>query len=278
MRNAKSIRAKLYNLAKQEQIDFQTIVTRYLHESVLSRISRSQWKNHFFLKGGILMYAMQGLHSRPTTDIDFLGQSVPNNTDSLLHIFSEILQVKTDDAVIIDSHSMQAKIINELNTYNGIRINVKANFDTINQSLQIDIGFWDIIIPDPIQIEYPILLQETASLILWAYTPETVIAEKLQAIVVLAQLNSRMKDFYDIFILITSQNINNEVLKEAINQTFKQRNTDVDFDSIVFTEPFYRDAERLKMWSAFIKKINVSFINFETVIITIKNKLKEINF
>ena len=278
MKNAKSIRAKLYNLAKQEQIDFQTILTRYFHESVLSRVSHSQWKDHFFLKGGVLMYALQGLHSRPTTDIDFLGQNTPNDKDSLLRIFTEIFQVNTDYAVIFDTHLIKANIINERNTYNGIRINVTANLDTIRQSLQVDIGFGDTIIPNPVQIEFPILLQETNSPILWAYTPETVIAEKLQAIIVLAQLNSRMKDFYDIYTLITTQSIDDEVLNEAITQTFTQRNTTINFDSIVFTEDFYKDAKRVEMWNTFLNKIDIPAINFETVIKTIQNKLKEIKF
>lgn len=278
MKNAKSIRAKLYNLAKQEQIDFQTILTRYFHESVLSRVSHSQWKDHFFLKGGVLMYALQGLHSRPTTDIDFLGQNTPNDKDSLLRIFTDILQVNTDDAVIFDTHLIKAKIITERNTYNGIRINVTTNLDTIRQSLQVDIGFGDTIIPNPIQIEFPILLQETTSPILWAYTPETVIAEKLQAIIVLAQLNSRMKDFYDIYTLITTQSIDDEVLNEAITQTFTQRNTTINFDSIVFTEDFYKDAKRVEMWNTFLNKIDIPAIKFETVIKTIQNKLKEIIF
>ena len=278
MKNAKSIRAKLYNLAKHEQIDFQTILTRYFHESVLSRVSNSQWKDHFFLKGGVLMYALQGLQSRPTTDIDFLGQNTPNDKDSLLRIFTDILQVNTDDAVIFDTHLIKAKIITERNTYNGIRINVTTNLDTIRQSLQVDIGFGDTIIPNPIQIEFPILLQETTSPILWAYTPETVIAEKLQAIIVLAQLNSRMKDFYDIYTLITTQSIDDEVLNEAITQTFTQRNTTINFDSIVFTEDFYKDAKRVEMWNTFLNKIDIPAIKFETVIKTIQNKLKEIIF
>lgn len=278
MKNAKSIRAKLYNLAKQEQIDFQTILTRYFHESVLSRVSHSQWKDHFFLKGGVLMYALQGLHSRPTTDIDFLGQNTPNDKDSLLRIFTEILQVNTDYAVIFDTHLIKANIINERNTYNGIRINVTANLDTIRQSLQVDIGFGDTIIPNPVQIEFPILLQETTSPILWAYTPETVIAEKLQAIIVLAQLNSRMKDFYDIYTLITIQSIDIGILNEAITQTFTQRNTTINFNSIVFTEEFYKDAKRIKMWNTFLNKIDVPIINFETVIKTIQDILKEIKF
>lgn len=278
MKNAKSVRAKLYNLAKQEQIDYQTIVTRFLHEAALYKVSQSKWKDHFFLKGGILMYAMQGLHSRPTTDIDFLGQSISNDSDRLLNIFTEILKNQTDDIVVFYTESIKTRIINEQNAYNGIRISVRAGFDTINQNLQIDIGFGDSIIPKPIQIEYPTLLQKTPSPVLWAYTPETVIAEKLQAIIVLAQLNSRMKDFYDIYTLITMQSIDVDVLKEAINQTFRQRNTEVNFKSIVFTEDFYKDANRIKMWNAFLNKINIPIIKFETVVLAIENKLKEIKF
>lgn len=277
MKNTKSIRGQLYNLAKKEQIDFQMIITRFLHEHVLLRISNSKWKDSLFLKGGNLMYAIYGLTSRPTIDIDLLGCNISNNKEDLLKMFSEILENQEEDFVIFDPKSLKTRVINEQNTYNGVRISVKANFDSISQILQIDIGFGDVIIPKPIEISYPILLPDAKVPVLWAYNPETVIAEKLQAIIELAQLNSRMKDFYDIYTLLTTQKIDKIILKEAITQTFTQRGTTISFKSVVFTPEFYKDSARIKMWNTFLKKIKVDEISFKEVVKTIKKVTEEIS-
>lgn len=274
--SATSIRAKLLHLSKESHIDFQNIATRYFHESLLRRLAKSPWANHFLLKGGNYIYAQYGIKSRPTTDLDLLGHQLNNEVEEVKAIFTEIFKIETNDFVNFDEKTLLAQPINEQNQYQGIRLIINAGFHTIKQNIQIDIGFGDVITPAPQTLHYPILLEDFEVPVIQAYTIETVIAEKLQAIIILAQLNSRMKDFYDIYSLLKSEKINLEVVKEAITQTFNNRNTPVNFDSIVFKEEFYTDASRLKMWNAFLTKIKADNISFETVIKTIEQLVKDV--
>lgn len=278
MKNPKSIRAKLLNVSKQSGIDFQSVIIRYFHERLLYRISISEYTDHFVLKGGNLMYAIYGLDSRPTTDIDLEGLKVSNLPSELDTIFQEILKTPTDDGVVFNLNKLDTAPIQENNNYQGLRITCEAQLDTIKQMIQVDIGFGDAITPQPVQMNFPTILGGFSEPTVWTYTVETVIAEKLQAMLVLAQLNSRMKDFYDIYTLIQSQKIDYAILRQAVKRTFSQRNTPPNFDSSIFQEEFYTDQNRLKMWNNFLRKIKVDKIEFKTVMKEIEQlviKLKE---
>jgi predicted nucleotidyltransferase component of viral defense system len=271
MSNETSIRARLLNISKKEGVSFQLILMRYLHERFLYRLSISKYVNNFFLKGGNFIYAIQGLSARPTKDIDLLGKDVANDIESLKKKIAEILSVDcADDFVWFNHEEIKTKPIVEKNLYNGVRVILEAGFDSIRQQLQIDIGFGDIIIPKPINLEYPTLLPEIPAPIIVAYTPETVIAEKFQAMVELATLNSRMKDFYDVYILLTEQPIDKDVLRQAILNTFENRNTALHNNHSLFTDDFKNSPQRLIMWKAFLKKINIQQdLPFQNVLETI---------
>ncbi len=276
MKNPKSIRAKLLNVSKQSGIDFQSVITRYFHERLLYRISISEYNDHFVLKGGNLMYAMYGLDSRPTTDIDLEGLNVNNLSGELDSIFKSIVDVVVDDGVVFDLESFEAAPIQENNNYQGVRIICQVQLDTIKQNIQIDIGFGDAITPHPIQMSFPKLLEESEEAKVWTYTIETVIAEKLQAMLVLAQLNSRMKDYFDVYTLIQSQKIDYIILKEAVTRTFSQRETPLVFDSIIFETEFYMDQNRMKMWNTFLRKIKVDQLDFSIVMKEIEGLVTKI--
>lgn len=265
MKNPKSISAKLLNTSKESGIDFQSVVTRYFHERLLYRLSISGYTEHFILKGGNLMYAIYGLGSRPTTDIDLEGRKVSNSSNELDTIFKEVIDIPVDDGVVFDIDKFGIAPIQENNNYRGVRITCQAQLDTIKQTIQIDVGFGDAITPHPVQMNFPILLDEFLVPTVWTYTIETVIAEKLQAMLALAQLNSRMKDFYDVYTLIQSEKIDYINLKKAVERTFSQRDTPLDFDSSIFQEDFYIDKNRLKMWDNFLRKIKVEKIDFKIV-------------
>lgn len=147
MISATSIRSKLYNIAQKENIAFQIIVVRYLHERLLYRLSVSKYAGYFYLKGGNFIYAMQGLLTRPTVDIDFLARNIPNDLNEIAGIFKEIISIKFDDAVVFDRENINAQTITENSEYSGIRLSFPASFDTIRQNIQIDIGFGDEIVP-----------------------------------------------------------------------------------------------------------------------------------
>ncbi len=276
MSNANAISRKLLAYAKQYQVNHQMILIRFFHERLLFRVSLSEYKEHLLLKGGNLLYATQGKTARPTLDIDFSGSKITNELEEIKKIFKQIATIQVNDEVVFDAASLTATEINEQNQYTGVRVKVMAQLENIRQNIQIDLAFGDVITPSPTTLHYPILLDEFEAPILYAYTIETVIAEKLQAIMVLAQLNSRMKDFYDIFTLLNTQEMNNEVQKEAIIKTFSNRNTALNFDSVVFTEVFYTDVQRDKMWQAFLMKINAEPIPFEVVIKRIEQFILDI--
>lgn len=277
MSSANAISMKLLMYSRKYNVNHQMILIRFFHERLLFRVSVSAYKNHLLLKGGNLLYSIQGNTARPTVDIDFSGNKISNDIEEIKKMFLQILTIESNDGVIFNTETLNVSEINEQNQYTGVRVKVIAQLANIKQNIQIDIGFGDVITPAPQTLQYPILLEDFEIPIIQAYTIETVIAEKLQAIIILAQLNSRMKDFYDIYSLLESEKINLEVVKEAINQTFSNRNTPINFDSIVFKEEFYTDANRLKMWNAFLTKIKAEEIPFEIVVKRIEKLVIEIN-
>lgn len=250
-----SIRARLFNIAQKEKIAFQVVVTRYLHERFLYRLSVSRYAPYFYLKGGNFIYALQGLLTRPTIDIDFSGQHITNDIIELQEIFKEILAITCEDAVKFNTGAIKAQAITENSAYGGIRLFFPASFDTIKQKIQIDIGFGDKVTPKPMKIIFPVLLEDVPAPELLTYTIETVIAEKFQTMIFLGTINSRMKDFYDVYQLLTTESINEKDLATAIQTTFRNRATELSKDNSIFSEAFRNDSNRIKMWNAFLKKI-----------------------
>lgn len=284
--SATSIRATLKNIADKEQTKFQFIITRYLHERLLYRIAKSIYANKFFLKGGNLLYAIEGLHVRPTTDIDMLAKHTTNDKETLKSIFKDICSIKyDDDCVIFDAANITVTDIAEDKKYSGVRLLIKAQLDTIKQFLQVDIGFGDIITPAPVLISYPTLINELNPPDIMAYSIETVIAEKFHAMILNGAFNSRMKDFYDVYILFKNNEIDDKNLQEAILQTFKNRNTDFTENHELFMSSFYENKNRQTMWNAFLRKMKISenmefpFIvkNILERLLPINNKLIKIN-
>lgn len=277
MNIAASIRARLNNISRKEQIAFQVIIVRYLHKRFLYRLSISKYAERFFLKGGNFIYALQGIATRPTMDIDLLGKSVKNEAANLELIFSEISEIEVDDGAWFDSNSLQVQTISQQQIYTGVRLLLGGGFHTVKQRLQIDIGFGDKITPRAMRLEYPVLLDDLPVPVLCAYTPETVIAEKFHAMILMAAANSRMKDFYDVYHLLLSEDYNPATLEEAIKATFRQRKTGFTENHELFTNEFAGDTTRARQWQAFLKKINQPDITaFADVIAKITSILQPI--
>lgn len=272
---AASINARLKNLAEKENVDFQIILIRYLHERFLYRLSKSGNTNNFFLKGGTLIYAMEGVKTRPTMDIDFLGAHLANDVNILKNVFAEICKIQYfEDCAWFDSSTITAESISENSKYQGIRIYIQSGFDTIRQRLQIDVGFGDIMTPGPKQLYFPVMLEELQAPVIKAYSVETIIAEKFQAMIELSTLNSRMKDFYDVYNLLSKEKVDIVMLDNAIKATFKNRNTIYVDDHSLFSEDFANDKNRQKMWVSFLKKMNIQeSLSFADVYKVIKEVL-----
>jgi predicted nucleotidyltransferase component of viral defense system len=235
MSKADSIKAKLRNLAIKENKPFDYLLTHYFIERLLYRISLSSYVDNFILKGGLLLYMIFAEGARVTKDIDFIAKRIDNTLEELKKVFAEICEIPIDDAVRYDVDSISAERIKENTDYEGIRIKVTGYLDKSRHILQFDIGFGDVIVPKPIEIDYPSLLNMERPK-LKAYSLESVVAEKFEAMIYLAEANSRMKDFYDVYTLCKAFNYEGRVLYEAIYQTFIRRATPLTRTPTVFSE------------------------------------------
>lgn len=251
----KSIKARLLNLAKHEDVFYQTILTRYFQERLLYRISQTRYRENFYLKGGALMYAYERFAARPTLDIDFLGTHISNDSNHITEIFREICAVDCkEDGVQFACDKIVSQNITELNNYHGVRLSIAVKMDTITQVLSMDVGFGDVVTPHPVTLNYPLLIEELPEANILAYSIETVIAEKTHAIIDLADQNSRMKDYYDIYILLTSFKYDTDVLQAAINRTFVNRRLSYNADTVFFRKDFPDNLQMQVRWAAFLRK------------------------
>ena len=252
----KSIRAKLLNVAKKENIFYQTILTRYFQERLLYRMSQTRYRSNFYLKGGALMYAYERFAARPTLDIDFLGNNISNEGTSIIAAFKEICSVPfEEDGVVFDVEHITAQNITEFKDYHGIRLSIPVMMDSIAQVLTMDIGFGDVVTPSPVNLDFPILLEHLPCANILAYSLETVIAEKMHAIIDLADQSSRMKDYYDLHRILKEEEYDTEVLQEAIIRTFENRHTPYDANTMFFRNDFGINQQMEVRWKAFMRKI-----------------------
>jgi predicted nucleotidyltransferase component of viral defense system len=276
--SAASIRAKLQQIAKKDGIAFQVIIFRFLHERFLYRLSNSPYKNQFFLKGGALLYSVEETKTRPTKDLDFLAQSIQNELVEIKKALEKICDLPySEDAVWFDSSSVESERITEQDKYEGVRIYLECGFDTIRQKLQIDIGFGDVMVPAPQEITYPILLPTLEIPLVQAYSIETVIAEKFQAMIELSSANSRMKDFYDVYQILMKGNYNPDTLGEAIRGTFRNRKTNYQPNHALFNGEIGQSPVFQNAWGNFLKKTKVEApVDFSEVLVFITSSLQEI--
>nr|WP_121270876.1 nucleotidyl transferase AbiEii/AbiGii toxin family protein [Pedobacter schmidteae] len=271
----KSTKAKLLNIARAGKLDHQLIVIRFLYERLLYRLSKSVYKDKFYLKGGVLLYAMEKEYARPTLDIDFLGLDISNDLESLKEVFREICSIDDPDTgVYFDLDTISAEEINETKDYVGTRLSIVAYLDSIKQPLKIDIGFGDVVIPDPQLLSYESMIPGLDPTDIVAYSLETVVAEKFQAMIDLSELNSRYKDFYDVYTILTKYPLEKQLLLSSIRATFKNRNTPYTEGHPIFTTAFAKDKVRNQQWKQFLKKIKVNAeLEFSTVMELIKDQL-----
>lgn len=252
-----SIQDRLRQIARRTATDYQMVLIRYFQERFLFRLSISQHNQSFCLKGGALLYAWNKESSRLTLDLDLEARGLRPDQKAFESIFRQICElVCQEDCVIFDSTSMTIEDIKENDKYAGLRIKVIARLGNIRQNLQVDIGFGDVITPAPVEMQYPVLL-EMPPPCLMAYSIETVMAEKFEAMISLAELNSRMKDFYDLHRLLLSEDYDKTLLYQAISNTFRNRNTIFQPEPPLFQPVFAADPNRLRMWEAFLKRMKL---------------------
>ncbi|PWM25981.1 MAG: nucleotidyl transferase AbiEii/AbiGii toxin family protein [Clostridiales bacterium] len=272
----KSVRTHLVNLMNETGYKYMYLLARYFNERLLYRVSVSQYKDNFLLKGGSLLYALDGLEARPTVDIDFMADRISRDRDNMTEIFRKIVAIGCDeDGVYFDTESIKPEPITVDKKYPGLRFYVTAHMDTIVHNMSVDIGFGDVVSPCPMTIDFPLLLPNIPSVNLQAYSLETVVAEKFHAMIDRDETNSRMKDFFDCYMLFTQRNISDETLFEAIKATFDNRVLAYKPNLKLFSDGFATDKERIIRWKAFLKKIQwKEEIPFPVVMQIIKDRLQ----
>lgn len=273
---AHSLKAKLLNLSNHDNRRYQQLLVRYMQERFLYRLSESIYSNNFILKGGALLYAYDEFLPRPTLDVDFMGTHISNDKDAIVMAFQEIaIQEVEDDGVSFLPGSVGASDIAVERKYPGVRISVIGFLDTIRKELTFDIGFGDVITPSLVIITYPTIIDSMESPRIAAYSLETVVAEKFQTIVEKSVFNSRMKDFYDLYRILTAHEFDENTLLDAIRATFENRNTGFSACEFVFSPEFINDSILEKRWNAYSHKISIENpLTFREMMMEIVNVVK----
>ena len=261
---------RLLNKAKETDRSFNELFQYYAIERFLYRLSLSAHAERFILKGALMLMVWKSPLTRSTMDIDMLGR-MENSIDKIIAIVQEVSRQEAEpDGIVFDAKSVQGQRIIEDADYEGVRILVRGSLATARISIQLDIGFGDVVFPPPELKIYPTILDLPAPKI-HSYSRESAIAEKFEAMVKLGIMNSRMKDFWDIWLLSRQFDFVGETLADAIVRTFSTRHTVIPSVPMAFTPAFAQDVMKAAQWKAFLRKNRMVDMpdNFEEIIKTI---------
>lgn len=269
---AASIRQRLLNRARQEQVTFDAVLNRFGRERLLYRIGISEYRDQFLLKGAMLFALWYDMPHRPTRDIDLLGFG-PGELFVLERVFREITQQPVDDGLRFPETVQSEEIRKEAN-YAGARVTLVATLEKARIPLQVDIGFGDLVTPAAEQIDYPVLLEDLNSPSLGAYPVYTVVAEKLQAIVSLGMVNSRLKDYFDLQVLLEREELDELVLAEAVRLTFAVRSTPLPQQMpLGLSGEFAEDQDKQGQWRAFLQRNELDDVPLPQVVAQLREWL-----
>ena len=253
---AKQLKDLIRNLSRKKSADAQILMRNYMMERFLERMSVSQYQDKFILKGGMLVAAMVGLDARATMDIDATIKGADVNVEAVERIITDIVSVPLEDGVTFRIKQI-TEIMDEAE-YPGVRVSMETEFDGVRTPLKIDISTGDIITPREIQYSFKLMLEER-SIDVWAYNLETVLAEKLETVISRNITNTRMRDFYDIHILLKlyGNTLDAQVLGEALQATAQKRETGQYLnDAIEIFNEVQNDFSMQKLWNAYQKKFS----------------------
>jgi predicted nucleotidyltransferase component of viral defense system len=260
-----SVRARLLNLANERGQPNTLLLTRYALERLLYRLSTSAYRERFVLKGAMLMTTWFDKPFRPTRDLDFLGFG-DAQPEKVLAVFTEICGIVMDDGMTFDLDALEIAHIREELEYGGLRIKTYATIGGARVRIVIDVGFGDATEPGIVETEYPVLLDLPAPH-LRTYPRETVVAEKFEALVKLGRANTRIKDFYDIWLLSREYKFEGDALARAIAATFARRKTQIPGERpFALTSDFADDAAKRQLWTSFAEAIGAELPPLNEVI------------
>lgn len=251
---AASVRARLLNVAKAQESDFNQVLVRFALERILYRLTQSPHADRFLLKGALLFTLWYDMPHRATRDADLLGFGA-SDLESVAQVFREIAAIAVDDGIVFDPASVTVEEIRKEAGYGGVRVVIAGELAKARCKTQIDVGFGDAVTPGPVDSVYPVLLNDLPAPRLRAYPIYTVVAEKLHAIALLGMTNSRVKDYFDLSVLLERETLDADLLAQAIKATFERRGMAVPAELPVgLTDEFAHDASRQALWQPFVKK------------------------
>jgi predicted nucleotidyltransferase component of viral defense system len=254
---AASVRARLLNVAKATGTDFNLVLVRFALERLLFRLSTSAHSDRFVLKGALLFTLWYDLPHRATRDADLLGFG-PSDTGSMAGVFRDIASVAVEDGIVFDPASVRVGVIRKDAGYGGVRVTLNGKLANARCVAQVDVGFGDAVTPGPTDAVYPVLLDDLPAPRLRTYPVYTVVAEKLHAIVVLGMVNSRLKDYLDLVVIMEREALDEPTLALAIAATFQRRGTALpNAPPVGLSEEFALDPTRIALWQSLLKKNDI---------------------
>ncbi len=250
---AASVRQRLLNKARETNRPFNELLQYFAMERFLYRLSRSTHAGKFVLKGALMFTAWQAPVTRPTMDIDLLGIT-DNSIDAIVAVVKDVCTQEVDpDGLVFDPDSVSAERIVEDADYAGVRVLLRGTLGTARIAMQIDIGFGDVVVPKPEMADYPTILDLPAPR-LRGYSRESAVAEKFEAMVKLGLINSRVKDFFDIWLLTRQFDFEGRTMAQAIRKTFTTRGTMIPAEPVALTGDFAKEPTRQTQWQGFVRK------------------------
>ncbi len=274
MSNVMSLKAKIRNIAKDKNIPAQVILQNFMFERLLVRLSYSEYKEKFVLKGGMLVAAIVGLDNRATMDLDATLKNLSMTENAISNALEKICSIELDDDVTFEIGNIIP--IRENDIYGGFRVSLTARLDTLLTPLSIDISTGDVITPYAVRYNFSEIFDSKKSYELWAYNVETVMAEKIETILRRGVFNTRPRDFYDAYILATTQSFDKTVFAEALNATSTHRGTVTqiaDVQSIL--NEIAESAELEAMWEKYSKQfLYAQNIEYDQIIDALRALLK----
>lgn len=270
---SRSVRDRLLNKARAEKLDFNMLLTRYALERLLYRLSIAEQRDQFLLKGAMLFDLWFDIPHRPTRDVDLLGFGSAD-IPQLESVFRDICSIEVEDGIEFQPDSVKGAEIRKEANYAGIRVMLIGVLDSARCSVQIDIGFGDAVVPGPEEVSYPVILSDMPEPHLRVYPRYTVVAEKLEALTSLGMQNSRMKDFFDLWVLAKHSDFDGRILVQAVAATFERRRTPIpDGIPIGLSDEFINDEQKIKQWQAFLRKNSIDAMPLEVVIADLREFL-----
>ena len=273
---AASVRARLLNIAKTEGSDFNQVLVRFALERILYRLTRSPHADRFVLKGALLFTLWYDMPHRATRDVDLMGFGA-SDLASITQVFRDIAAITADDGIVFDPNSVIVQEIRKEAGYGGVRVVVAGELANARCRTQIDIGFGDAVTPGPVDSVYPVLLDDLPAPRLQAYPIYTVVAEKLHAIALLGMTNSRVKDYFDLSVMLERETLDDGLLAQAITATFERRGIAVPAELPVgLTDEFANDASRQALWNAFAKKNGLEVEPLDVTVIRLRKAFEHV--